>query len=229
MVNQVLTWVLGLYGLAAAKTYRQLHPDKSLAILELASSLGGVWAKHRLYPGLKSNNMLGTYEYPDFPMDTDTFGVKPGEHIPGTVLHEYLTKYSEKFDILDKIRCGSEVVCAEHQEGSEGGWILTVQKTSAPASSETKILARKLIVATGLTSEAFLPDFAGQETFGVPIFHGNKDFPQHADTIDTAKTVTVFGGTKSAWDAVYAYATKGVKVNWVIRGTLLVCTIVKIL
>jgi cation diffusion facilitator CzcD-associated flavoprotein CzcO len=186
--------------------------------LELASSAGGVWAKHRLYPGLKSNNMLGTYEYPDFPMDTETFGVKPGEHIPGTVLHEYLTKFAEKFDILDKIRFSTKVVSAEHQEGSDGGWIVTVQDATDTSSKETKILARKLIVATGLTSEPFLPDFTGQETFGVPIFHGSKDFPQYADTIKTAKTVTVFGGTKSAWDAVYAYATQGVKVNWVIRG-----------
>jgi cation diffusion facilitator CzcD-associated flavoprotein CzcO len=164
--------------------------------------------------------MLGTYEYPDFPMDTETFGVKPGEHIPGTVLHEYLTKFAEKFDILDKIRFSTKVISAEHQEGSDGGWILTVQHATDSSSEETKIMARKLIVATGLTSEAFLPDFAGQETFGVPIFHGSKDFPQHADTIKTAKTVTVFGGTKSAWDAVYAYATQGVKVNWVIRGII---------
>ncbi len=80
--------------------------------MEASSTPGGVWAKHRLYPGLKSNNMLGTYEYPDFPLDSETFGVKPGEHIPGTVLHEYLTKYAEKFGILDKIRCNSKVVTA---------------------------------------------------------------------------------------------------------------------
>jgi cation diffusion facilitator CzcD-associated flavoprotein CzcO len=186
--------------------------------LEISSTPGGVWAKHRLYPGLKSNNMLGTYEYPDFPLDSETFGIKAGEHIPGTVLHEYLTKYAEKFGIMDKIRCNSKVVSAEHKEGPEGGWILTVQDTSESAAKEKKILARKLILATGLTSEAFLPDFKGQDTFGVPLFH-TKDFKQHADTLDSAKTVTVFGGTKSSFDAVYAYASKGIKVNWVIRET----------
>lgn len=112
------------------------------------------------------------------------YGVKPGQHIPGTVLHEYLTRYSEKFDILDKIRCNTKVVTAEHQEQSaDGGWILTIQNTSEPTSTETKIFAKKLIVATGLTSEPFLPDFAGQGTFGAPIIHGNKDFLQYADTL----------------------------------------------
>jgi cation diffusion facilitator CzcD-associated flavoprotein CzcO len=151
-------------------------------------------------------------------MDTETFGVKPGKHVPATVLHEYLTKYAEKFGILDKIRCNSKVLSAEHQLGPEGGWVLTVQSTSEPTSGETKIQARKLIVATGLTSEPFLPDFEGQDKFGVPLLH-TKEFLQYADTLDSAKTVAVFGGTKSSWDAVYAYASRGITVNWVIRET----------
>ncbi|KAK3378900.1 hypothetical protein B0T24DRAFT_521919 [Lasiosphaeria ovina] len=203
----------GMFGLAAAKNYHQLNPDKTLAILDAGSSLGGVWAKDRLYPSLKTNNMLGTYEYPDFPMDTATFGVKPGEHIPGAVVHAYLSKYAEKFDILGRIRYRSKVLSAEHRDDdANGGWTLTVQT----GQGETKLLARKLILATGLTSEPFLPDFEGQEKFGVPLFHG-RDFLKHADTLDSARSVVVFGGTKSAWDAAYAYASKGVKVDWVIR------------
>ncbi|KAK0721673.1 hypothetical protein B0T26DRAFT_644428 [Lasiosphaeria miniovina] len=203
----------GMFGLAAAKNYRQLNPDKTLAILEAGSSLGGVWAKDRLYPSLKTNNMLGTYEYPDFPMDTATFGVKPGEHIPGAVVHAYLSSYAEKFDILGRIRYCSKVLSAEHRDDdADGGWTLTVQT----GQGETKLLARKLILAAGLTSEPFLPDFEGQGKFGVPLFHG-RDFLKHADTLDSAKSVVVFGGTKSAWDAAFAYASKGVKVDWVIR------------
>lgn len=182
-----------------------------MVILDSASTIGGVWAGHRLYPGLKSNNMLGTYEYPDFPMDPDTFGVQPGQHIPGTVLHKYLNAYAEKFDIADKVRLGCHVVSATHQDA--GGWVLAVEKDGA----ESKISVRKLVVATGLTSESWLPDFAGQDSFRAPIFH-SKDFLQHEDTLSKATSVTVFGGAKSAWDMVYAYGTKGVKVNWVIRS-----------
>ncbi|GKT49857.1 FAD-dependent monooxygenase DEP4 [Colletotrichum spaethianum] len=202
----------GWYGLATAKTHHQLHPENSLALFEQASSAGGVWAEHRLYPGLKSNNMLGTYEYPDFPMDPETFGILPGQHIPGQVLHDYLTKYAQTFGIFDKIRFQHKLLSAEHQ--TNGGWVLTV--LNGKDGKESQVLAKKLVIATGLTSEAFLPNFEGQETFGAPIFHG-KDFLQHADTLDSAQSVTVFGGTKSAWDLVYAYAIKGIKVNWVIR------------
>lgn len=205
--------MIGIFGLAAAKTFHQLEPQRSLAILDSGTTVGGVWAEERLYPGLKTNNMLGTFEYPDFPMRTDTFGVKPGEHMPGEVMFKYLTQYAEKFGIFDKIRFQSAVSVAEHQDTPEGGWILTVQNGAA----QSRIFARKLVMAGGLTSEPFLPHIEGQEKFGVPIFH-SRDFTKYAGTLDSAKTVTIFGGTKSAWDVAYAYASKGVKVNWVIRG-----------
>lgn len=183
-----------------------------MVVLESEPTIGGVWAEHRLYPGLKTNNMLGTYEYPDFPMDTETFGVKPGQHIPGKVVNAYLNKYVEKFDIRDKIRCGCKVVSAE---STAEGWLLNIR--AGEDTDEQKIMAKKLVVATGLTSEAFLPKFQDQESFGVPLFH-SKDFLQHAYLLESATSVTVFGGTKSAWDLVYAYATKGVQVDWIIRG-----------
>lgn len=160
--------------------------------------------------------MLGTYEYPDFPMRPETFGIRPGQHIPGEVVHDYLTQYAEKFGIIEHIRYNNKVEVAEHQDS--GGWILTINsKDGSGTSGATKVVARKLVVATGLTSEPFLPHIDGQESFKAPIFH-SKDLQQYADVVDnSAKRVTVFGATKSGWDAVYAYAIKGVKVDWVIR------------
>lgn len=165
--------------------------------------------------------MLGTYEYPDFPMDTKTFGVSQGEHIPGTVVHEYLTKYAQHFDIAGTIRCNCRVVSVERKGHDSGGWVLTVN--DGPDGTLKKLLANKLVLATGLTSEPFLPHIKGQETFNTPLFHA-KDFPDYADTLESAKSVTVFGGTKSAWDIVYQYATKGVHVDWIIRGTSAIIT-----
>ncbi|KAH8780079.1 hypothetical protein F5883DRAFT_449478 [Diaporthe sp. PMI_573] len=207
----------GWAGIAAAKTFHQLQPSKSLVILDSNQSLGGTWATERLYPGLKTNNQLGTYEYPDFPMSTDVFGVNPREHIPGQVVHNYLEKVAEKFGIADKIRYSTRVVSAE-QNNPSGGWIVKSVKGVGGSSEgvESTILARKLIVASGLTSEPFLPYFEGQSSFGKPIFHG-KDFAQHADTVETTQRVTVLGGGKTGWDAVYAHASKGVHVDWVIR------------
>lgn len=203
----------GWYGLAAAKTYIQLHPHENILVLDSAPSVGGVWGRDRLYPGLKSNNMLGTYEYSDFPMDTAIFGVSPGEHIPGPVLHKYLTSYAEHFGVYSRIRFNTRVEAAE--ESSEvQGWVLGV--ANSVTGEKALLNAKKLIVATGLTSESYVPTFVGQENFGSPIFH-SKDFADRADSLKTAQSVAVLGGAKSAWDASYAYATAGVSVDMIIR------------
>ncbi|CAI6092769.1 unnamed protein product [Clonostachys chloroleuca] len=206
----------GLYGLAAAKQFRALNQQSSLAIFEGESSIGGTWAQHRIYPGLKSNNLLGTYEYPDFPMTAEKFGVKVNEHLPGSKIHAYLQAYADHFGISHLIRFNSKVTVAEHMDEDEGGWQLTIRNVRS--NQEAHILTRGLIVATGITSEAFLPHFDGQETFRGEVFHG-KDFPQHKATLEKGQTVTVFGATKFAWDAVYAYATAGVNVHWVVRSS----------
>ncbi|KAI0834646.1 FAD/NAD(P)-binding domain-containing protein [Hypoxylon sp. FL0890] len=204
----------GFHGLAAAKQLHCLNPNSTLAVFEGQSTLGGKWAENRLFPGLKSNNLLGTYEYPDFPMSSDKFDVKPGQHIPGEVINTYLKAYAEEFGIIDFVRLNTTVLAAEHQDTVEGGWVLTVQ----PLKRERlNIFARRLIIATGLLSEPFMPRFNGQDQFGGKVFH-SADFPQNSDTLK-AKTVTVFGAGKSGWDAVYQYTTAGVKVHWVIRST----------
>lgn len=123
-----------------------------------------------------------------------------------------MSRYAEKFEVADKILFKHTVVSAEHQD--KGGWIVTAEA----GVKISKFAAAKIVVATGLSSQEFLPKFDGEETFSQPIFH-MKHFPKYSDTLDTAKSVTVLGGTKSAWDAVYAYAANGVAVDWVIRGT----------
>ncbi|KAM0257016.1 hypothetical protein ACHAQJ_004609 [Trichoderma viride] len=205
----------GWYGLAAAKQYRALHPDDSLVVFDPQSTVGGTWATERLYPDLKSNNLLGTYEYPDFPMDPKTFGVKPGQYIPGEVTNEYLKAYVDKFNLGSSIRLRTKVTVAEHQDTPNGGWVLTIVNQEG---QESKVFAKRLIVATGLTSEPFMPHFDGQEDFGGKVFH-SKYFQQNQDTIKNSKSVTVFGATKFGWDAAYTYATAGVEVNWVIRSS----------
>ncbi|KAF9884278.1 hypothetical protein FE257_001908 [Aspergillus nanangensis] len=206
----------GLYGLAMAKQYHCTCPEDSLVILETEATLGGTWADHRLYSGLKSNNLLGTYEYPDFPMDSDKFHVNSGEHIPGKIIHEYLKSYASHFGIDDLIQFESKVLTAEHQDGAEGGWVLTI--TTGRRNEITTLFARRLVIATGLTSQPSLTRFDGQEAFGGKIFHV-KEFPQNKDTIQVGKRVTVLGGSKFAWDVVYAYATAGVEVDWIIRSS----------
>ncbi|KAJ6781919.1 hypothetical protein PWT90_10863 [Aphanocladium album] len=209
----------GLFGLAAAKQYHVTHPNEKLVIYESRPCLGGTWSEERVYPNLKTNNLLGTFEYPDFPLDPAAVNLRPAkDHIPGETANAYFKAYARHFGIDKSIQYNTKVTVAEHQEDTdEGGWILTLESAEDKKAS-TQVFARRLIVATGLTTDPILPTFAGQETFGSPIFHA-KDFANHADTLKTAKSATVYGVGKFAWDVAYSYALAGVPVNWVIRAS----------
>jgi hypothetical protein len=197
-----------------AKTYLDVNPSHNIVIVDANASIGGVWSKDRLYPSLKSNNMLGTFEWSDWPMDTETFGVKSGEHIPGEVVHKYLCSYAEKFDLVRRIELNSKVETAE--AGPDDAWTLRITQCHASKQQTVMMVTNKLVVATGMTSESNMPRLKGEDNFGRPLFHF-ADFPKHISTLATTKRVAILGGAKSAWDAVYSYAEAGVEVEWIIR------------
>ncbi|KXJ88587.1 putative dimethylaniline monooxygenase [Microdochium bolleyi] len=197
----------GWYGLAAAKSYLAAHPEHRVLVIEAERTCGGTWSKDRLYPGLKSNNLWGSYEYPDFPMSEDIYGVGYGQHIPAAVLHRYLTDFAKKFGVFERIQFQTKVTAIEAVE-ADGSWRVHTTKVG-DTSGETSVLeTEKLIVASGLTSEPNLPRYNGQETFTPEFFHA-KDFCRKADVVKTAKTAVVVGGGKSALDCAYALAVEG--------------------
>lgn len=102
-------------------------------------------------------------------MSPEVYGVQPGEHIPGQVLHRYLTDFAKKFGVYSRTTFNTKVETLEPT--SDGGWILS---TTSNGGTE-KLNTKKIIVATGLTSQPNLPAYPGAETFAAPYFHA-KDF-----------------------------------------------------
>ncbi|KAG9657815.1 putative dimethylaniline monooxygenase, partial [Aureobasidium melanogenum] len=200
----------GWFGLAAARAYIQNHPHERIAILESNETVGGTWSKARLYPGLKSNNMLGSYEYPDFPMHPKVYGVSPGGHIPGAVLNRYLTDFARHFGILEHLQFQTTVSVVEPTPTD--GWRLTAETLNGQKVVETS----KLILATGLTSTPNMPVYVGAEQFDKPFFHA-KDFCTMAPKLKDVKDAVVVGGAKSAFDVAYAMVESGAKVDLIIR------------
>lgn len=187
-------------------------------ILEYAASVGGVWAQERLYPGLRMNNLLGTFEFSDFPMDQEAFGIKPGEHISGEVAHRYLRAFAEHFGISSKIRFRSKVESIEKLDTENNDhWLVTYLKANGAKKVEQgEISTPKIIVATGAHSEPFIPNLEGAEDFDSPIFH-SKDLAKKGGAITQAKSVVVLGAAKSGYDAAYLAASQGVEVDWIIN------------
>ncbi|KKY26504.1 putative flavin-binding monooxygenase-like family protein [Phaeomoniella chlamydospora] len=199
----------GWFGLAAARTYIELHPTENILVLEAAGSCGGTWSEDRLYPGLKSNNLIDNYEYPEFSMSEEKYGVKKGNHIPGTVLHQYLTDFAKKYGGFSRTRFNTKVDSVE--PGKTDGWILT----TIGEKGQLKLSTRKLILATGLTSQPNFPQYEGKESFNAPYFHA-KDFCRNGDTTKTDQNAVIVGGAKSAYDVAFAYVQAGAHVDLVV-------------
>ena len=203
-----------------AKTYHQVNPEAKIVIFDKAeSSLGGVFAKERLYD-FKTNNQLGSFEFSDFPMTGEQFGLKPGQHIPSATVYEYLRLYAERYGIASLIRFRCEVETAEFLK--DGKWLLTVLRPE-PGQSERKLcqmVAKKLVVATGLLSHPFMPELQGSADFKGPLFH-TQQLGEHENSFQdkSHKSVVVFGASKSAWDACYLAATHDCQVHWIIRAS----------
>ncbi|PKS05170.1 hypothetical protein jhhlp_008538 [Lomentospora prolificans] len=217
----------GWNGLAMAKTYLEAHGEAHILILDYAESIGGTWADERLYPGLKTNNIVGSYEFSDFALVPEKYGIKPGQHIPGRVVHEYLCDFCKRYDLESRIRLRTKVEevtllsngswkinYSTITTSSEGEWV----KESSPAPESTgEIVASRLVLATGLTSEPFMPPLPGREAFKGHVFHA-KDFKPRAKDLASSKSVVVIGGNKSAWDVCYSSAARfGADAHMVMR------------
>lgn len=207
----------GLQGLAAAKTYLKIEPQTNLLIIDSNQTVGGVWAKENIYPGLRSNNLLGTYEYTDFPMH-ENFGVQKEEHIPGGTNYEYFRQYAERFDLTRRTLLRSKLTTAEKVED---GWNLSITTVGKPADQTSNITCSKLVVATGVTSSPVPIDIEGQENFSVPVLNFAHFRHEAAGLLKnpSIEHVAVYGGAKAAYDTVYMLASHGKRVSWIIRAS----------
>jgi hypothetical protein len=205
--------LLGMHGLTMAKTYLQVYPDANVLIVDKAESTGGSWAKERLYPGLKTNNVFGSYEFGDFAMIPERYGAKPGGHIPGSVVHAYFCEAAIHFKLNLKIRYQMNVNSARLL--GSGTWEIQMASIKPDGQSEI-VFAKKLVVATGLTSEPYVPDISGSHDFRGMIIH-SKQLKDRAADLAASRNVIVLGGNKSSWDVCYTAATSGATVHMIIR------------
>jgi cation diffusion facilitator CzcD-associated flavoprotein CzcO len=205
----------GPWGLHSARTYLEIHPETNLLVVDANPSIGGTWSKERLYETFMSNNLPGTIQYADFPLDLQKYGLDPNKHVPGSTINQYLNDFVDAFNLRKHIRLNTHVKSAKQDD--QQGWLLTVKSKDGETSA---IHADKLIVATGQTSQPFIPKYAGLEEFEGPVTH-SRDFDEGGYPPSSQKSVAIYGGGKSAWDAAYrcAVAEKAPEVHLIIRST----------
>ena len=177
----------GFAGLSSAKILTGFGHD--VTVFEKAPDVGGVWSRTRRYPGLTTQNDKGTYSLSDFPMPRHYPEWPSGEQV-----QDYLESYARHFAVTDRLRLDTEVLSAEPLSG--GGWTVT---TGAGAEGFDH-----LVVANGIFSDPFVPEFAGGEEFRAA--GGRYCHASEFTEIDQArdKDVVVVGYGKSSCDIAVA-------------------------
>lgn len=174
-----------------------------------------MWSKARCYPGFIADGPVGLFDFSDLPM-SGVIGLKNWDELPGIKVHEYLHEYARKFHLLERCKFSCRVTNVRRAT-SEGGWTLDTQTTGNDGKQISEsFTCDKLIVATGLFSIPKCPDLMTSEFKG-PVMH-TKDIGQQYDALlgTNVECVAIYGGGKSAIDALNLCIEAGKKVHWII-------------
>lgn len=181
----------GFAGVASAKVLTEFGHD--VQVFEKESDVGGVWSASRRYPGLGTQNVRSTYALSDYKYAKGTPEWPSGEQV-----QKYIEGYAKKFNVFNKISLGTEVKMAK-QNGDNTWSVETVSH-----GKSTKHEFDYFIVANGIFSDPFIPEWKGADTFkaaGGKILH-TVDFHNLSDV--RGKNVVVVGYGKSSCDAANA-------------------------
>jgi dimethylaniline monooxygenase (N-oxide forming) len=183
----------GVAGLVSAKVLKNDGFD--VTVFEKESTIGGVWAKSRAYPGLRSNNPREAYAFSDFnyPESADEFPT-------AAQILRYLQSYKKHFKLDPHIRLETEVVSVSRRDRYKGkltsGYMIKVRVVSKP--EKTEILEfDHVVICNGVFSKPKIPEIAGMEKFEGKVIHSSQFTDRE---LVRNKRVVVAGAGKSAMD-----------------------------
>ena len=99
--------------------------------------------------------------------------------MPGPVLHRYLTDSSKNHGVFSRTKFNTKVESLEPTQ--QGGCSVMSECEDGKKTFETK----KVVVATGLTSQPNFPVYSGAETFGALYFHTKRFLSKWRDDQDS--------------------------------------------
>jgi len=205
MHKDIIVVGAGISGIAAGYNLQKSCPNKSFAILEGRSSLGGTWDLFK-YPGVRS----------DSDMHTLGFRFKPWIHkksiADGPSILEYLNETVDEFNLREKISFNQKVI-SSNWSSDKSIWELKVLSNG----NETHMTCNFLFLCGGYYSydKPFMPKFLNQEEFQGKLIH-----PQFWDeSMDYSnKKVIVIGSGATAITLVPAIAQKAEHVTMLQRS-----------
>ena len=184
----------GLTGIGAASHLERDAPNKTYAILESRSAMGGTWDLFR-YPGVRSDSDMHTLGY----------SFKPWKHeraiADGPAILDYIRETAKEYDVAKHIRYNQRASKISWDSAS-ATWTISIKQEGKRAS---KITCNFIYSCTGYYNyeKGYTPDFEGVEQFKGQIVHPQQ-WPEDLDY--SGKNVVVIGSGATAITVVPSMA-----------------------
>ena len=184
----------GLSGIGAASHLERDAPNKTYAILESRSAMGGTWDLFR-YPGVRSDSDMHTLGY----------SFKPWKHeraiADGPAILDYIRETAKEYDVAKHIRYNQRASKISWDSAS-ATWTISIKQEGKRAS---KITCNFIYSCTGYYNyeKGYTPDFEGIEQFKGQIVHPQQ-WPEDLDY--SGKNVVVIGSGATAITVVPSMA-----------------------
>ncbi|MGM5068773.1 flavin-containing monooxygenase [Rhodococcus qingshengii] len=193
--------VSGIYAL-----YRLNEQGHSVRLAEKGSGLGGTWFWNR-YPGARFDS--DSYSYGYFFSDILAEEWKWSETYAGQPeIERYFNFVVDRFDLREKIDLNATVVSANFDSDNDV-WRVGY-------ADGRQVVARFLVLATGMLSQPFTPAFQGVDDFkGISVHSGQ--WPAEGINVK-GKRVAIFGTGSSGVQLVPEMAREAASVTVFQRG-----------
>lgn len=177
----------GLSGIGSACQLRRNCPDRTFAIFESRTNIGGTWDLFR-YPGIRSDSDMYTFSY-GFKPWRDASSVADGAKI-----RRYIQETAAEYDVTRHIHYQHTVVSA-HWSTAHKHW--TVTALAGESGEHITLTCQFIMSCSGYYDydEGYTPDFAGTDQFHGPIVHP-QHWPENLNYRD--KRVVVIGSGATA-------------------------------
>ena len=194
----------GISGISAGYHLQSMCPERSWAILEARSAMGGTWDLFR-YPGIRSDSDMHTFG----------FGFRPWPNAKAISeadeILDYLKDTAREYRIDERIRYGHKLLAADWSS-KEACWTVRVQ-----AKEERILRCNFLLMCSGYYDydRGYLPDFPGVERFTGKVVHPQFWTP---DIEWQGKRVVVIGSGATAVTLVPSMAREAAHVTMLQRS-----------
>ncbi len=197
----------GLSGIGAACQLEQDLPNKSYAVIEARSAIGGTWDLFR-YPGVRSDSDLHTLGYRFKPWTGQNAIVEGGE------VRDYIEAAAAEFGVDRNVRFGLKITGADWNS-DEALW--QVEATPTAGGEAIQFTCSWLFCASGYFryDRGFVPPFEGSERFAGLIIHPQQ-WPEDLDY--AGKKVVIIGSGATAVTLLPALADQAAHVTMLQRS-----------